>query len=186
MKIYVASSWRNEFQPLVCAELREDGHEVYDFRHPAHGNDGFSWRSVDPEWQSWSPQRYIEGLESPPAQIGFALDMNALQSADLCVMVMPCGMSASLETGYAVGAGKRVAVYVPGMREPDLNGRLWKTTSGTLATSRWPGIASRPSTPRCCSPRSRASWRRAHRSVRVTSIGSTASVSGRCAQILTA
>ena len=39
MKIYVASSWRNEFQHNVVKALREDGHEVYDFRE-----DGDGWR----------------------------------------------------------------------------------------------------------------------------------------------
>lgn len=34
-KIYVASSWRNQHQPQVVSFLREQGHEVYDFRHPA-------------------------------------------------------------------------------------------------------------------------------------------------------
>lgn len=57
MKIYVASSWRNEFQPLVCAELREDGHDVYDFRHPELGNDGFSWRLIGDGWQQWTVQQ---------------------------------------------------------------------------------------------------------------------------------
>lgn len=32
MRVYVATSWRNEFQPGVVAALREDGHEVYDFK----------------------------------------------------------------------------------------------------------------------------------------------------------
>jgi hypothetical protein len=120
MKIYVASSWRNEFQPLVCAELREDGHDVYDFRHPGPGNYGFSWRAIHPDWKSWSVEEYLTALSHPIADHGFSLDMNALQTADVCIMVMPCGMSASLEMGYAVGAGKPTAVYVPGMREPDL------------------------------------------------------------------
>jgi hypothetical protein len=31
-KIYVASSWRNEYYPEVVEKLREAGHEVYDFR----------------------------------------------------------------------------------------------------------------------------------------------------------
>lgn len=120
-RIYVASSWRNAFQPLVCAELREDGHEVYDFRHPAPGNNGFSWSAIDPEWHTTTePARYLELLAHPIADHGFALDMNALMAADICVMVMPCGMSASLEAGYAKGAGKPLAVYVPGLREPDL------------------------------------------------------------------
>ena len=38
MKIYVASSWRNERQPDVVQALRNAGHDVYDFRHP-HGED---------------------------------------------------------------------------------------------------------------------------------------------------
>jgi hypothetical protein len=128
MKIYVASSWRNEFQPLVVAELREDGHDVYDFRHPAPGNDGFSWRQIDPDWSAGeaAPGRaqdvaaYIGMLRHPVAERGFALDMDALRAADVCVYVMPCGVSASLEAGYAVGAGKPTVVYVPKMREADL------------------------------------------------------------------
>jgi len=32
-KIYVASSWRNEYYPEVVAKLREAGHEVYDFHN---------------------------------------------------------------------------------------------------------------------------------------------------------
>ena len=30
-KIYVASSWRNQYFPEVVKKLREYGHEVYDF-----------------------------------------------------------------------------------------------------------------------------------------------------------
>ena len=32
-RIYVASSWRNEFYPEVVQLLREAGHEVYDFHN---------------------------------------------------------------------------------------------------------------------------------------------------------
>lgn len=46
--------------------------------------------------------------------------MDALKSSDGCVMVMPCGPSASMEMGWAAGAGRKVIVYIPGMREPDL------------------------------------------------------------------
>lgn len=125
MKIYVASSWRNGFQPSVVAALRDDGHEVYDFRHPptdGDGADGFSWREVDPTWQDWPNDipKYFAGLTHPAAERGFALDMNALKACDACVYVMPCGVSASLEAGWACGAGKRLFVYVPGLREPDL------------------------------------------------------------------
>lgn len=45
-KVYVASSWRNQHQPQVVSFLREQGHEVYDFRHPA-GKTGFQWSQID-------------------------------------------------------------------------------------------------------------------------------------------
>nr|DAI36486.1 MAG TPA: Nucleoside deoxyribosyltransferase [Caudoviricetes sp.] len=45
-KIYVASSWRNQHQPQVVSFLREQGHEVYDFRHPA-GKTGFQWSQIE-------------------------------------------------------------------------------------------------------------------------------------------
>ena len=34
MRIYVASSWRNLYQPTVVTALRQEGYEVYDFRYP--------------------------------------------------------------------------------------------------------------------------------------------------------
>src|SRR4051812_37731805 len=37
LKVYVASSWRNDFQPGVVRALRSDGHQVYDFKGPGDG-----------------------------------------------------------------------------------------------------------------------------------------------------
>ena len=113
MKIYVASSWRNPWQPGVVALLRTLDHEVYDFREPKPGEDGFSWREVDPEWQEWSPERYRAGLAHPVAQAGFKSDMDALKWCDACVAVLPHGRSAALEVGWACGAGKKTAVLFP-------------------------------------------------------------------------
>lgn len=120
MNVYVASSWRNDVQPLVCRALRNHGHEVYDFRNPKEGDAGFSWSEIDPEWMSWDVIEYMRALKHPAAVRGFALDMNALQRCDACVLVQPCGVSAALEFGWAVGAGKLTIAYVPGIREPDL------------------------------------------------------------------
>lgn len=118
MNVYVASSWRNEYQPVVVSTLRSDGHEVYDFKD----SDGFHWTEVDPDWLQWPKDiaKYLRGLLHPCAERGFKRDMTALRDCDACVYVMPCGVSASLEAGWACGAGKFVAVYVPGLREPDL------------------------------------------------------------------
>lgn len=45
-KIYVASSWRNDFQPTVVKYLREAGYDVYDFKNPPNRS-GFAWSSID-------------------------------------------------------------------------------------------------------------------------------------------
>lgn len=119
MRIYVASSWRNPDQPAVVEALRAAGHDVYDFRAPVPGNDGFRWTDVDPEWQSWSPERFREQLAHPVAEQGFGYDMTALARCDACVMVLPCGRSASLEMGYAIGAGKTTVILLAD-GEPEL------------------------------------------------------------------
>jgi hypothetical protein len=116
MKIYVATSWRNEFQPAVVKRLREEGHSVYDFRD----SEGFHWGEVDPNWINWTPQEYLAGLAHECAERGFNRDMTALRWCEALVYVMPCGPSASMEMGFAKGAGKPVFVYVPALKEPDL------------------------------------------------------------------
>lgn len=123
MNVYVASSWRNEEQQqMVVRALRADGHEVYDFRHPEPGDDGFSWRQISND-RSWltDPDRFRAGLKHPVAQRGFGLDMGALRKCDACVLVLPCGRSAHLELGWATGAKKRTVVLLDTpLSEPEL------------------------------------------------------------------
>jgi hypothetical protein len=65
-RIYAASSWRNKAQPSVVEALRGAGHEVYDFRNPFNGRPGFAWSEIDPEWQSWTAEKYRELLTTSP------------------------------------------------------------------------------------------------------------------------
>lgn len=113
MNIYVASSWRNDTQPIVVNALREDGHCVYDFKNPPNKS-GFAWRETDPEWPSVvkSQVHYLKALEHRRAVEGFNEDMSALKSADITVLVLPCGRSAHLELGYAVGEGQHTYVLL--------------------------------------------------------------------------
>ena len=76
MKIYVASSWRNPYQPGVVAILRSMSHEVYDFRNPKKGNTGFHWANIDREWQGWTSDEYVKALNHPIAEEGFNLDFD--------------------------------------------------------------------------------------------------------------
>jgi hypothetical protein len=123
MKIYVASSWRNGRQQEVVAALRAAGHEVYDFRHPAPGVSGFAWSDIDPEWQAWDSERFRAALDHPIAREGFRRDMAALALCDACVLVMPCGRSAHLELGYAIGSYRRTAILLEA-GEPELMYRM--------------------------------------------------------------
>ncbi len=120
MKIYVASSWRNNIQNEVVKILREQGHEVYDFKNPPKGRKGFSWSEIDPNWLDWTTDEYNEALKHPLAVEGFNSDFEGMQWADRCVMVLPCGRSANTEAGWMKGAGKKVFVYQPIPQEPEL------------------------------------------------------------------
>lgn len=121
--IYVASSWRNPWQPAVVQQLRAWGHDVYDFRAPVPGEAGFRWSEIDGNWQAWTPSQYRRSLASPIAEHGFRRDMDALSACDVCILVQPCGNSAHLELGWAAGAGKRTAVLFPfGFSETRIDG----------------------------------------------------------------
>ena len=119
-RVYVASSWRNNFQPIVVKALRHVGHEVYDFKNPRPGDNGFQWSQIDHRWEQWTPQAYREALQDPVAQAGFKSDYDAMQWADTGVMVMPCGRSAHIEAGYFNGAGKRLYILLAERQEPEL------------------------------------------------------------------
>ncbi|MFG5856777.1 hypothetical protein LDB17_01025 [Dysgonomonas sp. Shenzhen-Wh21] len=123
-KIYVASSWRNKYQPEVVRFLRENSHEVYDFRNP-HGNTGFSWSEIDPNWKDWGMDEYKEAIKHPIAEAGFNSDFNAMKWADTCVLVLPCGRSAHTEAGWMKGAGKKVLVYQIWAEEPELMYKIY-------------------------------------------------------------
>lgn len=134
--IYLASSWRNEYQPGILDLLRCEGFEVYDYRNPKDGGPqredtpdlGFSWRQTDGEWGMDTPdllERYLRMLEHPIAERGFTADFEAMKWADACVLLLPCGRSAHLEAGWMAGAGRDLVVYMPPLfREGSLD-RLW-------------------------------------------------------------
>lgn len=131
-KIYVASSWRNMYYESVVKRLCEAGHDVYDFRNPPHGGNGFHWTDVDENAPNWTFDEYAQGLHHPLAERQFKADLDALRWADTCVLVLPCGRSAHTEAGWMAGAGKRVIAYIPEMVEPELMYKLFDEVVGTL------------------------------------------------------
>ena len=126
--VYVASSWRNPFQSNVIDTLRAGGIDCYDFKNP-EGGTGFSWAEVKPglapgiagkgsDWETI--EDYLAMVAHPRAIKGFEADFAAMHRADTFVMVLPCGKSAHLELGWAIGAGKRTAILLEDPVEPEL------------------------------------------------------------------
>lgn len=119
-RIYVATSWRNQYQPNIIKALRNEGHQCYDFRNPP-GKAGFQWKDIEEGWEDWDRERYRHLLTTTPdAAFGFIADYRAMQWADTCLLVLPSGRSAHLEAGYFNGANKRLIIYIPEKIEPDL------------------------------------------------------------------
>lgn len=118
--VYVASSWRCAMQPAVIHLLKAAKVPHYDFRNP-EGGTGFAWSEVMPSFkideQLANVTDYLAGLEHPRSVEGFNSDFEAMERADTFVLVLPCGRSAHLELGWAVGAGKRTAILL----DPDSN-----------------------------------------------------------------
>ena len=102
MRIYVVGSLRNPEVQTVAAALRGAGHFVFD-----------DWQAVGPDadeyWMAYEKARgrtYIEALHGEAARNTFEFDLRHLQEAEAIVMVMPCGKSGWMETGWAAGQGK--------------------------------------------------------------------------------
>lgn len=82
------------------------------FAAPKKGSD---WEEVDEYLRMVAHERAIEGFDE---------DFGAMQKADTFVLVLPCGKSAHLELGWAVGAGKRTAILLEDPVEPELMYRM--------------------------------------------------------------
>lgn len=97
---------------------------VYDFKHPAAGDNGFGWSEIDPDWKDWTTSDQIKCYTHPAAVRGLKNDFDAMQWADVFVMLQPCGRSAALELGWAIGARKLTFVLMAERQEPELMLRL--------------------------------------------------------------
>lgn len=75
---------------------------------------------------------YLTMVHHPVATAGFASDFEAMERADTFVLVLPCGKSAHLELGWAIGTGKRTAILLEDPVEPELMYRMVDHLSPSL------------------------------------------------------
>ena len=113
-KIYMASSWKMCPSVRVIAEaLRNDGHQVFDFTDADNRPDGlghFVFNASDWAGKPLSEIDWLEFLQYEATHRAFQSDRGGLDWADTLILVLPCGRSAHMEAGYAVGKGKDVFI----------------------------------------------------------------------------
>lgn len=105
MKIYIASSWKNEVSILELARLIKSwGHKVDCFCDDSTGRYVFHFSEVG----NLDKLDAISFLEDNRTQKAFEEDKKMIDWSDAVVMLHPCGKSSHLEAGYAVGSGKKL------------------------------------------------------------------------------
>ena len=126
MKIYIASSWSNPFLDDIVSILRDRNHEVHDFR--ANG----ATRPAPPPFTraagsagnrlggpDGSLDNVMSYLDLPSTQTRYQRQCEALVEAEVLLCVLPCGRSAHVELGMALGLSIPVVLVHDGI-EPDL------------------------------------------------------------------
>lgn len=108
MKIYIASSWKEEYTVKNLAKLLKLwGHEVDCFCDDSTGRYVFHFSEIGPIEEIDA----ISFLEDDRSQKAFREDRKMIDWADAVVMLLPCGKSSHLEAGYAVGSGKKLFIF---------------------------------------------------------------------------
>lgn len=114
--LYIASSWRNEYQQFAVGACIAAGIDCYDFKD----SEGFHWKEVGLNHESHTFEDYQEAVKHPRAKQGFDRDFAALQKAEACLLILPSNRSAHLEAGWAIGMGKPTCIWIPEYDEPEL------------------------------------------------------------------
>ena len=126
MKIYIASSWSNLYLNDIVSILRDRNHEVHDFRAngatrpappPFPGAAGSAGNRLGgPDGSLDSVMSY---LHLTSTQNRYQRQCAALVEAEVLLCVLPCGRSAHVEIGMALGLSIPVVLVHDGI-EPDL------------------------------------------------------------------
>lgn len=108
MKIYIASSWKNEGEVLAITDwLRSINHEVDCFADTSAGRYVFHFSKIG------TPNLLdaVSFLANERTRKAFKEDRKWLDWCECCFLYLPAGKSAHLEAGYAKGQGKKLVIY---------------------------------------------------------------------------
>jgi len=106
MKIYIASSWKNQHAvEMLTSLLREEGHEVASFVENNY-EEGFGAAKGIP---------FEEWIHTPSAELAFTYDTSSAATSDLTIYISPSGKDAAAEVGIAWANKKPVlGLYAKG------------------------------------------------------------------------
>ncbi len=112
MRIYIASSWKNQKAVISLAEyLERYGFEVDAFCRSNDKRYAFHWSELVDNEDDLKNYDAIEMLADPRTQRAFKEDNKWLNWSDCVIMLLPCGRSSHMEAGYAKGQGKLLYIY---------------------------------------------------------------------------
>jgi hypothetical protein len=105
MKIYIASSWKNQHAvEMLTALLRDRGHEIFSFVENNHGEQQ-SYQAIE----NYKPVPFEEWVWSERGTKSFIYDSQSAMTCDLCIYISPSGKDAAAECGMAYG--KNIPIY---------------------------------------------------------------------------
>lgn len=108
-KVYVASSLANPHTLTMMEALRLSGHTPLDFTTKS----SFTWEERDPKFADWNSDRTIAEIEAELTFRQFYQNLDQIEDCDTLLLLLPGGLSAHLELGYAAGMRKNTLVVVP-------------------------------------------------------------------------
>jgi len=112
MRIYIASSWKNQEKVLALAKrLESEGFEVDAFCRATDKRYSFHWSEFVDDEAELLNYNAIDFLNDPRVYRAFKEDKKWLNWSECVIMLMPCGRSSHLEGGYAKGNGKLLYIY---------------------------------------------------------------------------
>lgn len=98
MKIYIASSWKNQHAvEMLSWFLRDEGHEILSF---VENNYGEGHNHI-----AEKPMPFEQWVQSPESDQSFQYDTTGATKADLVIYIGPSGKDAAAECGMAWASG---------------------------------------------------------------------------------
>ena len=112
-KVYIGGALANPEIVRITALLQDNGISAFSEWYTPGAEADVKWR----DYEIALGYDYRTALKRPAAVNTFTFDKRHIDECDTFLMVLPCGKSAHMELGYAIGKGKRGIIYMP--NEPE-------------------------------------------------------------------